>query len=253
MNHVNFSIEVDIELVLYFISFIICAIIQIFVIKNIFTNPANEFSPNNRLPRNTVILCVLGMIGFILNLLTQICHLIDVGVNDDIIGIYFESFSYVFLFFGVSMGHLLFMDRLSDVFSDAVTFRISYKTIKIFQTLVIIFFSTWIIFTIVHILEIHSIISHETTDQISIILLWFGAFIDIIITIILSSLFTQRLFMLSLSVSDEKIEVETKQTLYPILDSITRYFILTIVSISVVLIILIFGCFWDTLDLIHYA
>ena len=247
----SFTIEIDVELVLYFIAFILCIIILIFVIKNICSNPRNEFSHNNKLPPKTVTLCLLGMIGFILNLSAQIASLIDYGINYDIIGLYSEAFSWLFLFFGVSMGHLLFMDRLFAVFVDATTFRISCKIIKIFNISVSIHLFNWIMFTIINICQIHNKISSKLTEKILIIFLWFGGALNVIIIIFLTLLSTKRLFMLSLSVTDDKTEIQTKQRLYAILDSITKYFILTIVSISVILFITIFGCFWDTLEIIH--
>eukprot|EP01084_Bolivina_argentea_P245314 410725_1 len=237
--------EYTVEACEYSFLFILCLVIFIYTGHQIKIHSSNTVPLKQRITKSIIGLTILGMLGFMINLLLQIFYVFFHDSNKMFAEICNAS-SIVFLFFGESMGHLLFIDRLNSVFYNT-QYSISNHSRKLFYVLTAIFFSNWIVYFIVHIL-VHSdnqVISWNVAEILYTILFWFGAIMDFVIVSMLSYLFLHRLFLVSVSVNDEWLGNETEMKISPILHVVSKYFILTTISIIAVQVFLISGAMLD--------
>eukprot|EP01084_Bolivina_argentea_P053608 98411_1 len=204
-------------------------------------------SDNKKIPVRSISFSILGMTGFILNIIFQIVYLIiTINVFDHNEDPYHmlvtqipNALSYAFLFGGQTCIQLLFIYRLVMIFENT-QYEISYKTILLFYMLSITFFINCILVCVTHLLLHCQLISWKIGEILYAIFFISAAILDFVISATMLYLFVNRLFKVVLIVDDnEWNDNKTQKKVLPILNMITRYFVLTVYSIGAVQIYLI--------------
>ena len=249
-HYIDPTLDLEIQFIYYCLVLILCICIFSYTIYKIrvhLSNTSNSGSDQQqkKIPKRTIILSIVSMIAFMLNIVCQLIYIIvAVPVNDYV----FDSLqaqipnglSFAFMFFGQSCIHLLFISRLQSVFKST-QYAISYKTILLFYALVMSFLVFTILISLFHILMHQEVISwHDGQIAYSVLFAIVGI-LDLTICTILLYLFINRLFSISILVDNEWKGKETRNKLSPILNVITRYFILTVYSIIALQFFLFIG------------
>ena len=207
--------EYIIELCEYGIVWTLCMLIFIYTLLHIRRNISFQ-SSKRRITASVITFSVLGMCAFITNISLQIAFiLLDTYAFSDAAELC-TALSMLTLFFGESMGHLLFLDRLRSVFK-ATEYALSNCAIVSFCVLIGVFLVNWSAYSAVHISFHHDLISWDDTEIMYLALLWLGAAIDLFVVGTLSYWFVHRLFQVSVAVNDEWNGRRTQQVYVVIL------------------------------------